>query len=191
MMFCDILPGMNSEVFPLILINDHKQQEAALKNILELAAICEAELRSIGIQPAAQIRWTVNTRATRRWGCCKKSGPDAYEISISSRLLQDDVEIQAVKDTIMHELLHTVKGTKGHTGLWLKLAAQVNQRLPQYHIQRTASYEEKGIEPVPARYLLRCTHCGRDFSRQKMSNLVRAPQNYRCGACGHPLERIK
>lgn len=162
-----------------------------MKNLLKLAAVCEAELRSIGIQPAAKIRWTVNTRATRRWGSCKKAGPGAYEISISSRLLQEDVDTQAAKDTIMHELLHTVKGTKGHTGLWLQLATQVNQRLPQYSIKRTASYEEKGVEPDAARYIIRCTCCGKEFSRQRMSNLVRAPQNYRCGACGHPLERVK
>ncbi len=162
-----------------------------MKNLLELAAVCEEALRSIGIQPAAKIRWVVNTRATSRWGHCRQLDPDCYEISISSRLLQDDVDTQAVKDTIMHELLHTVKGTKGHTGLWLQLATQVNQRLPGYSIKRTTSYEEKGIQPAEARYILRCSHCGVLFRRQRMSDLVRTPQKYRCGACGHPLKRIK
>lgn len=161
-----------------------------MKNLLELAAVCREELRSIGIQPAGKIRWVVNTRATRRWGYCKKL-PDAYEIGISHRLLQDDVDIQAAKDTIVHELLHTVKGARGHTGLWLQLAAQVNQHLPQYSIKRTASYEEKGVEPVAARYVIGCPHCGSQYSRQRMSAVVRTPHLYRCGACGHPLERIK
>ena len=162
-----------------------------MRNLPELAAVCEAELRSLGIRPAENIQWVVNTRATSRWGYCKKIGFNAYEISISSRLLQEDLDIQAAKDTIIHELLHTVKGTRGHTGLWLKLAAQVNQRLPGYCIKRTTSYEEKGLAPQEARYILRCTGCGSQFSRQRMSSLVRAPQNYRCGACGHTLERIK
>ena len=162
-----------------------------MKKLLKLAARCQAELRSIGIQPASSIRWTVNTRATKRWGSCKKESPDAYEISISSRLLQADVSVQAVKNTIMHELLHTVKGTKGHTGLWRKLATQVNQRLPGYSIQRTTSYEEKGIQPAESRYVLRCTHCGKEYHRQRMSQLVRTPQKYRCGLCGHTLQRIK
>lgn len=162
-----------------------------MRALQELAARCEAELRSIGIQPAAKIRWVVNTRATSRWGRCQELAPDSYEISISSRLLQEDVDIQAAKDTIMHELLHTVKGTKGHTGLWLQLAKQVNRQLPGYHIKRTTSYEEKGIQPVEARYILQCSHCGQLFRRQRMSDLVRTPRKYRCGACGNPLKRIK
>ena len=108
-----------------------------MKNLQNLAAACEADLRSIGIRPGRVSAWRVDTRAKSRWGQCRELTPGCFEISIAARLLQDDVSDQAAKDTILHELLHTVRGCHGHTGRWAELAAQVNRLLPQYTIKRT------------------------------------------------------
>ena len=80
-----------------------------MKNLQNLAAASEADLRSIGIRPGRVSAWRVNTRAKSRWGQCRELAPGCFEISIAARLLQDDVSDQAAKDTILHELLHTVR----------------------------------------------------------------------------------
>ena len=166
-----------------------------MKDLRKLAAECEADLLSIGIQPGKVNRWIVNTRAKCRWGLCKQVAPGEYEISIAERILQDNVSDQAAKNTILHELLHTVKGCHGHKGKWKELAAKVNRLLPQYTIKRTTSYEEKGLEYKPKprtnRYAVKCTHCGKEYYREKESKLIQYPDKYRCGVCNHPLKRIR
>ena len=107
----------------------------------------------------------------------------------------DDGQRQAAKNTILHELLHTVKGCKGHKGQWKELAAKVNRRLPQYTIKRTTSEEEKGFERTVRvrtnRYTVKCSKCGREYHREKESKVIQHPEKYRCGACNSPLVRVK
>lgn len=166
-----------------------------MKDLEKLAAECIADLLSIGIQPGGVNRWIINTRAQSRWGQCKQYLPGLFDISISSRLLQDNVSDQAAKNTILHELLHTVKGCHGHKGQWKELAAKVNRLLPQYTIKRTTSSEEKGIKTKykerTNRYAVKCTHCGREYYREKESKLIQYPDKYRCGVCNNPLKRIR
>ena len=171
-----------------------------MKDLMTLVAECESELRSLGYKPCENITWSVNTRAKKRWGQCKYTSATTCSISIAERLLQDHVDDQAVKNTIMHELIHTIsagngKHASGHTGRWKEIAAVVNYRLPQYTIKRTTSSAEKGIEPIVREkrieYTIRCTHCGKEYHRERMSKLVSQPERYRCGNCGHKLERIQ
>lgn len=165
-----------------------------MKNLQALAAQCRTELASIGIFCGKVNRWTVNTRAKTRWGLCRKLPDGSFEIEISAMLLQDSVSDRAAKETIIHELLHTVAGCNGHTGKWKLLAALVNQKLPMYQIKRTTSAEEKGMQNVRKtqsyRYLLRCSSCGKNIQRQKKSAVVEHPERYRC-TCGGRLIRIR
>lgn len=163
-----------------------------MKNLEQLAALCEADLRSLGIRTGAVVCWRINTRAKSCWGQCRELAPGRFELSIAARLLQDEVSDQAAKNTIVHELLHTCPGCHGHRGRWAELAAEVNRRLPQYTIKRTATLEEKGLAPVirtrTDRYMLRCTRCGRTFCRERQSRLILHPEQYRC-TCGGRLVR--
>lgn len=165
-----------------------------MKDLRSLVSQCQAELASIGIICGKVSRWSVNTRARTRWGMCKKLPDGTFEIEISVMLLQDAVSDRAAKETVIHELLHTVPGCNGHTGKWKLLAAQVNQKLPMYQIKRTTSAAEKGLQsplkPQSYRYLLRCTGCGKNIQRQKKSAVVEHPERYRC-ACGGKLIRIR
>lgn len=160
-----------------------------MKDLNRLVAECEADLRSIGIRHGTVVEWSVNTRAKKRWGQCKSVGSGMYKINISEQLLQDNVSDQAAKNTIMHELLHSVKGSMNHKGVWAANAAKVNRLLPQYTIKRTTSSEEKGIEEeerkAVARYIIRCRHCGSEYTREKFCRVVQYPEKYRCGECGY------
>lgn len=161
-----------------------------MKDLAGFARQCQAELASIGISCGRVARWSVNSRANGRWGLCKKTGENSYEIQISHKLLEDTVSDQVLKDTIVHELLHTLPGCLNHSQAWKEFARRVNQALPSYQIKVRTSYAEKGIAPprkVPQyRYILRCQKCGAEIRRQRMSDVVRFPQRYRC-ACGGTL----
>lgn len=132
--------------------------------------------------------WTVGTKMGSCWGRCYQRGKGIYDIEISEKLLQDNIEDQYIKDTIAHELLHTVEGCCNHGWYWHKLADIVNTRMPQYHITRTTSREDKGIY-VYYRYFFKCETCGKVVKRQKKSKFTENYRNYRCSACGGKFEK--
>ena len=161
-----------------------------MKDLKKLTDECLADLRKLGIEPGKISRVYVDSRATRRWGVCKtKKGSGIFEIGISKFLLGDDVDEQQVKNTIIHELLHTVDGCQDHTGRWKVLAEYVNRCLPEYCVKRTSSEDEKGIERNH-KYLIVCTKCGSEIHRDRMSNAVKFPQKYKCAKCGGSLRRV-
>lgn len=171
-----------------------------MRDLTKLVAECRADLLSLGYKPCENIEWRIDSRAKKRWGQCRYTASlKACVILISNRLLQDDVDDQAAKDTIMHELIHTVRDKNGkpaskHTGLWKQIAEDVNTRLPQYTIKRTTSCTEKGVEPAKlsqVNYILRCEHCGMEIHRERMSKVISHPEKYRCGNCGFKLVRIQ
>lgn len=165
-----------------------------MKDLQELAFRCRAELASLQI-PYGKVKiWSVNCRAKTRWGLCKKLPDGTYEIEIAKALLQDDVSDIAVKNTIIHELLHTCPGCFKHTGRWKQYADRVNRFLPQYNIKCSTSAEEKGVairRKAPVyHYILKCVTCGQEIKRQKKSAVIEHPEHYRC-KCGGKLSRIK
>ena len=148
-----------------------------MKNLDRLVAECKADIESLGIELGNIISVTVNTRAKRRWGQCCGS-PRGYRITISDRLLKDDVDDMATKNTIAHELLHTICGGNGHTGEWKKAAEKLN-RAYGYNIKRCTSSEEKGVENVVSavkrngpKYIIRCENCGLEFKYYKKSKMI-------------------
>ena len=165
-----------------------------MKDLMKLVGESQRELASLNIRTSNVRNWSVNTRAKARWGYCVKVSKGLFDIQIAAALLQDDVDEQAVKDTIVHELLHTIPGCFKHTGKWKQYANTINRLLPQYKIKRGSSYEEKGLEdlrPKPqCRYILKCLRCGSEIGRQRMSASVEHPEHYRC-KCGGRLTRIK
>ena len=152
------------------------------------------ELDDIGIQYAEVIHWEVNTRAKKRWGLCTHNPDGSCTISISSRLLADDVAVDGAINTIIHELLHTCKGGHGHGETWKRLADKVN-RAYGYNIKRCSSAEEKGVEPIEdipqaIKYQFKCKDCGQVYSRTRASKFTKNWQRYRCGCCGGEFIKI-
>lgn len=172
--------------------NKYGLENTIMKDVQKLAAECLVDLATLGIPYGRVKRWVINSRAKARWGLCKKLPDGCFEIEIAETLLQDDVADMSVKNTVMHELLHTCPGCLRHTGKWKQYATLVNRRMPIYNITRTTSSEEKGVtvrrkEPV-YRYILKCSDCGGEIRRQKKSRVVEHPEKYRC-TCGGKLIR--
>ena len=161
-----------------------------MKDLKKLTDECIADLRKIGIEPGKISRVYADGRSTRRWGVCKtKKGSGIFEIGISKCLLGDDVDEQQTKNTIIHELLHTVDGCQDHTGRWKVLAEYINRRLPEYCVKRTSSEDEKGVERSH-KYKIECTKCHTGIYRDRMSNAVKFPEKYKCAKCGGMLRRV-
>lgn len=163
-----------------------------MKNIIELVEESKCELDLLGIKYQEVRTWTVNSRAKCRWGQCKMLSNGVFDISISARLLEDDVDNNVVKSTIIHELLHTVEDCFGHGEKWKMLALKVNQAYPDYNIKRISTAEEKGIKSDIKEYKknhkIVCIECGYFVYRQRAGKLVLHPEKFRCGKCGGILK---
>lgn len=159
---------------------------------------CDAleKLNNIGIDCGEVTELQVNTRAKRRWGQCKyNTQTGTFFISISSKLLEEDVPDSALYDTLVHEMLHTCEGCLNHGNEWKELADKVNA-VYGFNIKRTTSAEEKGLtsevyEPMPVKYLIKCPNCGHVYKRRKMCYPVKHPEECGCTHCGHwGLQRV-
>lgn len=159
-----------------------------MKDLNRIAATVRADLDSLGIQYRSVRNLTVNARAKKRWGECRRISEGVFDISISEQLLADEVDDFSVKSTMCHELLHTVDGCFGHRGKWKELADLVNESIPGYDVHRVSRPEDKGIitenKPLSYKYAVVCSGCGKQILRKKASALVKQPTKYRCGICG-------
>ena len=166
---------------------------------------CIDEMNAIEI-PFRRIKTVeVNYRAKRRWGqCCKRYDDRGiyFEININADLLHDDAPEKSLKETIIHEILHTCPECFCHTGEWKRLADLVNDCYG-YNVKRCNSSEEKGmdefyrqheefaIKQTTWKYAIKCKGCGKIVGRkQKACKITRYPQCYRCASCYGMLEVI-
>ena len=150
--------------------------ETLNQKLKRLVKESEKELQAIGLgdKLKSDIEYTINYKAKKRLGqCCEKQ-----DINISSWLLEigDDHDI---KNTIIHEILHTFKDTIGHKAKWQYYASYVNNRT-DYHITRTTSinkiYEKankvRPTKEIHYRWKITCTKCGKVFYRQRINTKV-------------------
>lgn len=101
--------------------------------------------------------------AQRRLGCCiRKEG--AFTIQVSARLLGQP---ELLRNTLLHELLHTCYGCQNHGKRWKACAQKVGQAWG-VDIRRTAAVEGpwEPLRREEVKYLLRCQSCGRVIPRR-------------------------
>ena len=166
-----------------------------MKDIQTIYENCIQMIEDLGIKPGVIKSVKVNTRAAKRWGCCKTVKTvygTMYNIEISYQLLADNVDDKAAETTMLHEILHTCKYCQNHGAEWKRLAEKVNKAYG-YDIKRCTSAEEKGIEVVKSevkpKHKIVCTKCGAEIYRQRDSKLTMYPYNFTCGRCGGDLRK--
>ncbi len=166
-----------------------------MKNLQKIFNECLKECNALGIQYGTIVEVSVNTRAKKRWGqTCRRS--DGFHINISSILLRDDVSDKATKDTVMHEILHTVDGCFNHKAKWQAMADKVNKAYG-YNVKRGTSAEEKGIDSSLMEvkhnkiYIIKCEKCGVEVIRHRKSNFTEHPNWYFHGGCSGHFMRVE
>ena len=150
--------------------------ETLNQKLQRLAKESEKELRAIGLgdKLKSDIKYTINYKAKKRLGqCCNKNS-----INISSWLLEIGLD-HDIKNTIIHEILHSFDDTIGHKEKWQYYARYVNNRT-DYNITRTTSinkiYEKankvRPTKEIHYKWEITCKKCGKVFYKQKMTTRV-------------------
>lgn len=139
------------------------------------------------------------SKATSWYGQCQQNRVCQgkryqFQISISAYHLQSSQ--RAIRNTLIHELLHTCPGCLNHGAKWKGYASLVQQQWG-YQIIRAGGDKDSDSAIEAARqekragyqtkYLLVCAKCGQEFIRYRKSNLVLHPEKYRC-KCGGKIK---
>lgn len=143
-------------------------------NLNETFNKCKVLLDNLNIYYGNITNVSVNTRAKKRWGQCKRVG-GTFEISINSCLLDETNPIEALENTILHELLHTVYGCFNHGEMWQLMANKVNKAYG-YNIKRCSTANEKGVSDEYVQnayhYFITCNKCKAQWKYMKMCKTV-------------------
>lgn len=163
-----------------------------MRNLFEYAKICMSELDAVGIN-YRRSQFEINYRAVKRWGQCRSNGDGTFTVQISSVLLDENNSVDGLKNTIIHELLHTCEGCMNHGKKWQELADIVNSRYG-YGIKRTSSGEEKGISvnsivENKRHYEVTCRSCGTKWIYYRDNKVTKYTSNFRC-SCGGKLDSV-
>ena len=163
-----------------------------MKNLDALLIEVLEDFSALDIEHGYIVDIKPNSRAKSRWGQCQKKA-DGYHINISTALLADNIGDQGAKDTIAHEVCHTIKGCMNHGDKWKHYAKLLS--VFGYNIKRTNSAADKGISTEQYlankdyKYAIRCEKCGSVTRYQKKSKAVtvistQKYHGYTCGKCG-------
>lgn len=166
-----------------------------MRNLQEVYRECIAEMDNLNIPYGRIVEITVNRRSKRRWGQCRRRG-GVYMININVDLLADNAPLKGLKETIIHEILHTCPNCMKHTGEWKRLVGIVNNYYG-YNIKRCDSAEDKGLDDdytnvkrAEARYRFRCADCGSEIIRYRESKFTRNYERYVCGRCKGKIMKV-
>lgn len=143
-------------------------------NVYILASGIDTMYRGVAISFSKRMKRTLATTT--------KHSNGEYTITFSERLLEADEN--SCYNIIIHEILHTCPDCMKHTGEWRKLANVINNKYPQFDIQRFVDIKSLVLCTPPAyKYAFKCKDCGKIVKRRIKSNFVKNYQDYRCGNC--------
>ncbi|MXV60825.1 sprT domain-containing protein [Natronorubrum sp. JWXQ-INN-674] len=127
------------------------------------------------------LEWTVTTRARRRAGACRWDASREVATIVLARQAYQRYEWEAFAGVVRHELVHAWEFQRfGESGHGERFHEQAERLEAPRHCQ---SFSDP-------RYVLRCLGDGCDWhaNRHRASKPVKAPDQYRCGACGGSIE---
>lgn len=138
-------------------------QEITLETLKSLVEACRQELLSLGLKTGPVASVSFNGTAKTIFGRCRKDRSGNFHIEIMTYLNRhrsyDDIQ-----QTLMHEVIHTIKGCGNHGPRFQEVAALVNDRLG-YRIATTSKLSEEAVSNIDYKYLLKCGHCGAELKR--------------------------
>lgn len=178
-----------------------------MRDLNRYANECIEDMKSLGIDVPPIEKFTVNTRAKSRFGqCTYNRKTNQYSIEICSDLVDDECNVLALRETIFHELIHTLPNCMNHGVEFKKYADMINKRY-YVNIKRTSTDEEKygriyaqkvadrraQSKKPPKKYELFCEHCGKIRASKECSRMPKwyaHTERYKCSVCGGKLEKV-
>lgn len=169
-----------------------------MKNVMEVYRMCRKELLEINMDISNNIvSVRVNGRLRTVLGRCithRDFSGSWHEIEINPCLLEDDVDLQAAKETMIHELIHTCPGCQNHGYEWKRRGDRASRMLG-YNVERLTGLnvlESQGVKVKMEtyKYALVCDDCKKEYKFKRWCGKLEYPSRYKCGRCNGNLHTI-
>ena len=154
---------------------------------------CKKELIDLGYYEVMNKSYMIcfNSRFKAKLGQIKLI-PGGYQIDINSHFAE--ICPEGVRNTIMHELIHSLQGCMNHGNKWQTIAKLVNNTL-HYNVTTTSYYEKyqkyynAHSNKSTTKYTLTCATCNHKWNYKKRTKLITKIQNNQayvvmCPYCG-------
>lgn len=156
------------------------------------------ELKQKGF-PVGRVKDVYFNTSIKTYGCCTHYNCYGYHtITLSEMAIKSK---KYLRDTVIHELIHTMPNCQNHKAQFQSYARQLNA-IYGTNISTYASKEEsiatKEYRMANAKYVVRCDCCGATFTFQRKSKFVKAVElthaktyTHNNGKCGRHYTLIK
>jgi len=138
-------------------------EAVTLKDLRQMAEDCRAQLLALGLKPGPVATVTINRRAKTLFGRCRKDAAGGFHIEIMA-YLNSRRPLEEIRQTMMHELLHTLPGCGNHGAGFQEAARRVNGAYG-FHISTTGQLSPEARETIPFNYVLKCGLCGSELKK--------------------------
>ena len=161
------------------------------KELMEVFDTTKKEVSTIHSE-VENIQYSVrfNSRFNKALGRCTKVGYNSYLIEINPTYA-NMVELSSLKNTIVHEIIHSLPRCMNHGPIWKEKAAKMATL--GYTIKRVSvetNYSQYRKNNIKYKYIVYCPDCGREWKKQKSSAVTQRPERYIC-PCGKQNLKVK
>lgn len=110
-------------------------------------------------------------RKRSEYGCCHRIDDKKANITINTVYFKyhDQRTKEYLLSTIIHELIHTIKGCNNHGDQFMKYVNLVNDHYKNLHLAKT---NDSKILQKDAKYIFKCQNCGQLFYYDRKCQFV-------------------
>ena len=136
----------------------------------------------------------INQRLKRALARCIQKpmtyGPPTYRFDVSPLFFKLDYENQ--RNVVAHEWIHAMCRYGERHGAQFKYYMNILNK-HGFNVSVTESYSNLGLESPneEPKYILKCIKCGRQFTRNRMCDVIKYSNRYQHTGCGGSLQRIR
>lgn len=120
----------------------------------------------------------INNKKRALGSCRTDFYKNYFQIELSKYLLECDEKL--VKETLIHELIHTCSGCYNH-GVNFKKYAELVKRQKGYNIVVKSEDEQFGEKAKQDKYKITCLKCGNVFYRDRLPKCRQVLRHAQCG----------
>lgn len=140
----------------------------------------------------------VNRRSNTRRGCCKHLDSNTVKVELSEYMLSLP-EKEAIT-TMVHELLHCFRDSRGHKGNWLWRANYLKSKtglnitrvrtIENEYELRKDFYDHRKKMTYRKNIVCKCDKCDYEIIRHRESTFTKHPCLYKHTGCGGTFVRV-
>ena len=142
-----------------------------LDRLYQIVKEVKQDMDRLSIPYDNEVPIKVNRRLSRALGRCCYRGGKAYAIELSTIIINSDV--QELKNTIAHELIHSATIGDNHGGKW-KYYADKMTKSSNYTVTRLHDNTKLNYDALMSKYKYKtvCTTCGSEGHYSKKTNFI-------------------